>query len=376
MVNRPLMKLSLALSLVLASAASASAQESPRDILASFPESQALLYVNARRIFDEALPRVIPQQKLDEMLGGVQKETSFDPRSIHFVAVGARYREPFSMTTPPDFVVMVKGTFNAEALLSFARMAVGEKMTQETYRGKTINLFRFPEKKQETGAPPTQPEQKKEAPFPYPELAIVALDPGTVIAGVPGYVRAALDAAEGGQGRVRADLVDLVARNPDNLVSFGGDMPASLLDFAKSMGAPPNPEIERVIASLKQVQFSVSMNASDFGAHTIVRTDTPESAQVINGFVTMGLSFGKMAVEEALKKAPAAKARERAQMQAALSLISSIRNVAAGNEVQVEAAVPQATIAEFVRQEMARQSQTKKSTRKPAVRRRGRARRR
>lgn len=360
MFFKSLVRLSLASTLLIGACVVASAQTA-REILSTFPDSQALLYVNTRRVFEEALPRVVPAQELEKGFADIQKETSFDVRSIHFVAVGARFKEPFSTKVPPDFVVLVKGTFNADALLSLARMAAQGSYRQETYKGRTLDIFNFAKKETPATTQGNQaPPKQQSTPFPIPELAAVTFDPNTVMIGVPDFVRTAVDASEGGQGRVRADLLDLVARNPDTLVSLGGDIPPALLDLVKSMGMPPNAELEKVVGSLRQVQTSVSMNANDFGAHSIVRTDTPENAQTLNGLVTIGLGFARMGIEQELSKVPANKPTEKEAMQTVLNLISTLRNAANGNEVQLDASIPQATVAEFVRKEMARSKEAEK----------------
>src|SRR3712207_8910778 len=56
------------------------------------------------------------------------------------------------------------------------------------------------------------------SPIPYPEVAVMALDANTLVAGVPAYVKAVVDAA-GGQGALKASMVDLAARDPQALWS-------------------------------------------------------------------------------------------------------------------------------------------------------------
>lgn len=380
MIAKTSMRLFIAACVLACASASVSAQGA-REFLTNFPDSQVVMYVDSQRIFNEALPRLIPQAELDKMFADALREAKFDMRSIHFVAVGARFQEPVSLKTPPDFIVMVKGDFNADGLLSMARMALNENGTSEDYKGRTLTIFKMKKKEQAApaasdggdGVKPSAPP----AAFPFSELAAVSFDSNTLVVGVPAYVRAAVDAAAGEpQGRIRADLLDLVTRNPDNLLSFAGDIPASLLDMMKSMGAPQNEEINRVVASLRQVQLAVQMTAADFGVQSIVRTDTAESANGLNGLVSMGLSFARMGIEDKLQKVPAGKAREREGMQAVLDAITSVRNTASDNEVLVNFSVPQAKIATFVQQEMARRkaaaTQKKKTTPRRTTRRRAR----
>ena len=86
------------------------------------PESQAVLYINARRITNDALPRVLPQATLDQAFGEIQKNVNVDLRSIEYVVLGVRYGESLQANTVPEFGVTVRGGFNADALLSMLRM--------------------------------------------------------------------------------------------------------------------------------------------------------------------------------------------------------------------------------------------------------------
>src|SRR5918997_2931935 len=137
MIVRTSMRLFIAAAFLACAAAGVSAQGA-REHLTNFPDSQVVMYVNSQRIFNEALPRIIPQAELDKMFADALREAKFDMRSIHFVAVGARFKEPMSLKTPPDFIVMVRGDFNADGLLSMARIALNDSGATEDYKGRTL----------------------------------------------------------------------------------------------------------------------------------------------------------------------------------------------------------------------------------------------
>src|SRR2546423_13797889 len=133
----------LALLLALASNAAAQTAVDARRALASFPDSQAVLFINAHRIVNEMLPRVMPAVEYQKMLAQAQK-VGFDARGLEYVAVGARFAEPAPPSGLPEFVVVIHGDFNADSLLSIARIGLeSEKVTrrQETYGSKTIEII-------------------------------------------------------------------------------------------------------------------------------------------------------------------------------------------------------------------------------------------
>lgn len=355
MFAKAFLKLALA-SALLSAAAVASLAQGAREALAAFPDSQAVVYVDARRVLNEALPKVVPAEVLDKLFSDVKQKSGFDLRSVQFVGVGVRYKEPFSPTTPPDVVGVVKGDINATALMSLLRMAGQGKTTEETYKGRTLTVVNLA---QLTGGGEGKPSGS-----PYPELAVVSPDSNTIIFGIPSYVRAAIDAADGGQ-RLRADLLDLATRNPNNLLSFAGDIPSSLADMLRSTGMPQNDEVTRIVRSLKQTALALSMSGEDFGLQSITRTDNADTARGLNGMITIGLGLLRASIEDKAREASENPARAE-ETRSILNFLSSIKNTATDNELQIEASIPQATVAALVKKEMEKQ-QRREEERKAAV---------
>src|SRR5215203_1180142 len=203
-------RLLLPLALLFALAQSAAAQVDSRSALAGLPDSQAVLYVNARRIIHEVLPRVLTPADYAKMLSEAQK-VGFDARGIDYVAVGARLADPAPANYLPEFVVVIHGNFNADSLLALGRIAAGaQNITPrtETYGSKTLEIIDLESLNRNwesagagsgsgTGSGSGVGEGQGEAkpkPMPYPEIAVMALDANTLVAGVPSYVKAVVDA--------------------------------------------------------------------------------------------------------------------------------------------------------------------------------------
>ncbi|HLM58368.1 MAG TPA: hypothetical protein VK422_19850, partial [Pyrinomonadaceae bacterium] len=208
-----------------------------RSALTSFPESQAVLFVNVRRIIHEALPRTMPPAEYDKLLAEPQK-VGFDIRSLDYAVAGIRFADPAKPAGLPEVIVVIKGSFNADTLLALGRVALGTqkevKTRRETYGSKTIEIIDTsfisgpPKPSADGSTPPPKPS-------PYPEVAIMALDANTLVAGVPAYVRSFVDSA-GGQGRLKASTVELAAKDPNSLWSLTADIPASLPEYVKGLG--------------------------------------------------------------------------------------------------------------------------------------------
>src|SRR5438477_2979655 len=165
----------LALSFALPLSASAQAPVDARRALSSFPDSQAVLFINARRIVNEMLPRVMPPAEYRKMLAQAQNG-GFDPRGLEYAAIGMRFAEPAPTGGLPEFVVLIKGGFNADALLSLARVTLSSqnaKTRQESYGSKSIKIIDtttlskiFDE---ESG-------NQKPRTISYPEIGLTAID--------------------------------------------------------------------------------------------------------------------------------------------------------------------------------------------------------
>jgi hypothetical protein len=364
--------LPLALLFALAQAAAGQVPVDTRRALSSLPDSQAVLFINARRIVNEVLPRVMPPAEYQKMLTQAQ-QVGFDARGIEYIAVGARLADPPPANNLPEFVVVIRGNFNADAMLALARVAAGSQNVRprsETYGSKTLEIVDL---QSLGGAKPAVGAEGEAAakpnPMPYPEIAVMALDAQTLVAGVPSYVKAMVDAS-GGRGTLRSTMVDLGAREPQALWSLTVELPPNLADYLHKAGAPANAEADQMIGWVKQVSLAQGMDALNYSLSAAVQTDAPEHASAFSGLVRMGMLAAQTALNaEAAKQTP--KHKDYKKTRAALDTIKTFVNRTEGNTLILSASVPQAAVADLIKQEMAKPAPTTK----PAPR-RGRARRR
>jgi hypothetical protein len=366
--------LPLALLFALAQAAAAQAPVDARAALASLPDSQAVLYVNARRIVNEMLPKLMTPAEYRKMLTQAE-QYGFDPRGLEFAAVGVRLANPPPANNLPEFVVVVRGGFNADTMLALGRVALGAqkmKSRQETYGSKTLEILdlKAMAEQPEGGADGAAPA-KPGSPMPFPEVAVAALDSNTLVVGVPSYVRAAVDSAAG-QGALKPSLVELAAHDPQALWSLTAELPPNLAEYLHKAGAPANREADEMIGWVRQVSIAQGMDALNYTLSAAVLTDAPEHASAFSGLVRMGLLAAQTALNaEAAKQTP--RHKDYAQTRAALGAIKSFVNRTEGNTLHLSVSAPQKTVADLVRKELAPKPPAKSTRRAP---RRGRARRR
>ena len=345
-------RLLLPLALLFALAHTAAAQIDSRRALSGLPDSQAVLYVNAHRIIHDVLPRVMPPADYAKMLNEAQK-VGFDARGIDYVAVGARLADPPPANNLPEFVVVIRGNFNADTLLALGRVVAGAqniKPRSETYGSKTIEVIDL----QSLGAKPAGGADgeaaAKPTPMPYPEIAVTALDASTLVAGVPSYVRAMVDVS-GGRGGLRPSMVDLAARDPQALWSLTVELPPNLAEYLHKTGAPASQEADQMIGWVKQVSLAQGMDALNYTLSAAVLTDAPEHASAFSGLVRMGTLAAQAALnQEAAKQTP--RHKDYAKTQAGLAALKTFVNRTEGGTLHLSVSVPQKTVNQLVRQEM------------------------
>lgn len=318
----------------------------PRDALAAFPESGAVGFFNARRVFTEVLPRIMPAAELEKMFADAQREAGIDLRQVQYMGVGLRYPQAGAARgTTPEFLIVLKGDFDTTAVLANLAKEARGGHTQEAYKGRTIEVYR------KRPAPTTDGDDATPAPSSTDnELHVVVLDPRTMMfsIGSKTYIQAAIDAADG-QGRVNPQLAEVVMRNPDNLISFGGDVPASLAETLRGM-APPDPDANRFLNSVRQVQASVSMAAGsgDLKVEANLKADSAESAAWMKQTIDSKLAEGRSAMERQIQSLPPERAQDREDGQMALGVVNSVTSTASGSDLQLSITIPQAVIAKLV----------------------------
>lgn len=342
--------------------------QATRQALSTFPDSQAVVFVNVQRIFRDVLPRVVPPAEIKKAVAEVKKNLDIDLNEIEYAIAGLRLPDPPPPGAVPEFVFVLRGNFNADALIALASLGAGTQgvpSREEQHAGKTLTVFRIAkEPKPEAGgaadsgsAEPAAAESKPYTPgdmlpksSPYPEIAATTLDANTLLVGVPGYVRSALDAASGEGQRLKTALIDLAVSNPDTLSSVTIELPPDLPKWLEKSGAPRNAEAEKILGWLKQVSISSGMTATDYNLQAAVRTDTAEHANALSGMIAIGLRQAELGISKEATKTTDAK--KRRQVLTALNVVKSITNLVQGDVIALSASVPQTTVAALLRERM------------------------
>ncbi|HKP13375.1 MAG TPA: hypothetical protein VJZ91_14745 [Blastocatellia bacterium] len=313
---------------MLACAATARAQSA----IANLPESDAVVTVNARRILTETLPRLLTAEQMagvQATLEKAKKVANFDVASIESAVIGLRLNRSKPLSAPGMLLVM-RGSFNADALVSLIKIGLKDKVREEKYGAKAMALLKLSDL-MSSGGTASRPT----------EIALVALDGGTLAVGLPAYVKAALD-ADAGKGRIKPELVQMLGREPESLVRVALLVPQGFFNGILPKDAQGSEEIGRLAGSIEQIYLSFNMDAQSFPLTLVLKSNTADNAHAIAGLLQTIAQMGTSTTDKNVKP-----------------IIEALKITSQEAEVQVRTALPQEMIASFVRALFASATATK-----------------
>ncbi|HKZ03190.1 MAG TPA: hypothetical protein VJ180_13175 [Pyrinomonadaceae bacterium] len=330
-----------------------STNQAAASLLSTLPEADSLIYINPQRILNEAAPKVMPEADLAKMrqqFNDLRQFAGVDPSRIDYLVLAMRFRKPAADLTfqPPEFLIVTSGDFSADSLLTMARLALQEKLSEEKYGSKMLMLTTIDE----------IAKQSEKTPFlkSFTQLGLVALNTNTIAAGNINYLKAAVDASEGRE-RINVETLNSLLRDKDALLSLAGSPWNS---FAKSfglMGTEINARANRCESKLGDVYAAISMEGSTFKLRGAMNADNPDTAKVINSLLL------------SLLQTAASGAGEDKSAQAALKMLNITPY---DSEVRLEADIPHQMVADFIRNQMKPKTaeEAKKPSSKPVKKRR------
>lgn len=249
--------------------------------LAALPEADTLIFINSRRIFSEAAPRVMPEKDLADMrktFAEIKQFAGVDPANVDFVVLAVRFRKPSAELAfmPPEIMAVATGDFSAEALMGLARGASNGKLRDEKYGTKTLGLM--------TIEPIAKEAEKNPILKSFSEVAVVPLNANTIAVGSTAYLRAAIDAEEGNK-RISAESLSSLLRDPTALISVAG---SPLTSFSKSfglLGTEANPRAPRCDSKFGDFYGALTMDTANFILRGALNADNPDTARILNSLI-------------------------------------------------------------------------------------------
>lgn len=328
----PVILLFIALALISPAQAQTAHRTTATDPLTMLPASDVVLVIDHSRIWSEAIPHILgkdfpPLAKIMAEAEQFRTKTGIDVRSISRIAVGVRFMNPEGMMKKMDkkdiaIVIIGQGDFDANKFVDFMRREEKGKVREAQQGGQIIYTI---EESSKGGA--TRPDTEK------PALAV--LDANTIALGDLAQVRATVD-AKGGSGRLSPDLLALVTRNSNALISLAGNVPPQLAAHLAPKGSSGNTDLDKTVskffeavASIKQMHMSLGTTAAGVEAWLGARFSNTEQAQSLGDMLLGARQQYSVFIEDKILR----------------DFVNNMQITAQGDEVQLRAELPQTTIA-------------------------------
>jgi hypothetical protein len=299
------------------------------DIFAFVPKSDGIVVVDVKRLLNETLPNVFAgdSAKLAQINSEIDKfktQTGIDARTFSRAVIAARYTYPSPNVTKLEPVAIATGSFNSASVVSSARAAAKGTAREEKYGGTTITILTMNDQVKVFGLWSMRVR----------ELAIAPLNADTVAVGTPATVRDAISAGRTPQ-RESADLVTLATRDPQAVMGFGANVPASVWT-GLNLGTDA---IAQDASSIRQTYGSVGTTTTDVSVTIVARTETPTAAKNLGDTVTSLKQIAGFAILQMT-------GQKKALAESALSNLKI--NVRA-NELELRTQVAAASIASLMK---------------------------
>lgn len=298
-------------------------------LLSSLPPSDAVALIKVKRVFDEALPKLLAENpmkvaEVNEELAKFKAQTGLDPRSFNQIALGLRYTYPSEGITKVQTVALVDGDFNSGAMVAAGRLAANGKYAERKHQGKTIYVFTLDRQVKLLGLWDVRVR----------DLAVTALNGNTLAMGDLEAVQDVID-SQRTRKYANPELIEFAGRDPNAIVGFGGNVSEALLANLRIS----NDGIARELVAVRKVYGSLGMTAEDLELMLAARTvdiysaknlgDTVEGLKQLGGFFIGRLSAAKGTL--------------------ARTALSNLKITTQGNELLIKTAVSQSQVTPLMR---------------------------
>ena len=251
------------------------------------PASDAVAVIDARRFFDEAIPKLLSSQqqllaKINGHLAEFQTKTGIDARKFDKLVVGANIKREAVKDFDVDFVVLARGSMNSGSLIAGAKLGSNAGYREEKIAGHTVYIF-TPKTVVDKN---TQSDAAKAAAAKVPaELAVVALDATTLAVGSPARVRETIEP----KGSISPELTGLLTTRANPIFAFAARMPEGV----RNLLPMDNDELGKNIDSIRFLSGWADIAAGSAVMNLTAKTAAPENADGLYSTADFLRNFGK-----------------------------------------------------------------------------------
>ena len=312
--------------------------------LAGLPEADALIYVSPQRLLNEAAPRVLAPADVTKMratFADLKKSVGVDPSAIEYLVIAVRFHKPAGDLSfvAPDVMAVVGGDFSSDSIMTLGQLYLQDRVRVEKYGSKSISIGKVD---------PIAAEAAKNPIFkPYVEIGAVPLSPNSLAIGNLGYIKAAVDAADG-TGRINPVVIQSLLRDPNVLIAATGAPIATLAKSIGLYGLETSSRQSSCTTDFGNFYAAVTMTGTSFSLRGAMHADNPDTAKIIHNLLSVLMKQGASAVPD----------------QGAQKILQTLKTEARESEIVIEADIPDKVVADFIR--TAPKAQDKPSNTRPA----------
>lgn len=308
-------------------------------LLKLLPPSDAAFSLDAKRVFDESMPRVFSanQPMLNDIMAKVElvkTRTGIDLRQFEKVVGGMSAIRATETGYDYEPLILARGSFASANVIKAAKAAAAGKFREEKIGDRTVYVFSpqevTNENKKVTDNSFLSGILEKMMAGLNKEIAISEFDGSTVVIGSLARVREIFLSTP----RIDAAMQALVERKPTSVVSFGARMPKGfegVFDLDDDM-------LGQNLKAIREIAGSVDIGTDKSDLAIIAKTAEPSQAQALKDMLA-----GIQSVF-----VPVLKSSKRAEQQMYGRLLESLKMNSAGNEVTMDLSIPQDDVNKLV----------------------------
>lgn len=315
-------------------------------LVAMLPESEAVVTVDIKRLFGEAMPIMLSSKPtmvadISSKIEQMRASTGVDIRKFDLVVAGVnakrietKVEDKVSSTFIPEAVMIARGEVDSAAVINAAKTASDNKYKEESLGGKIIYVFSakdIAEKIKEKVAKDTTANKventeklNKILGMDISDMAISAVDANTIAFGNVERVRAAVE----GKTKMSSQVTSLLNRKQFSIINFAAKSPAGISDLLPI----ENDDLGKSIESIRYAfgNMDVVENNAVFG----VTAKTQQSTHAQGLFDTLDVfqALGKMLLGSS----------KRPDQQLYARLLEQAKLSRSGTEVSLDIQVPKA----------------------------------
>ncbi|CAN5389921.1 hypothetical protein BH10ACI1_BH10ACI1_00120 [soil metagenome] len=266
------------------------------ELVALLPASDGVVTMDSKRFFATALPQILSGNKgmLDEIYEKIDEfksNTGIDLRQFDQIAVGVAAKKISEKETDYESVALARGNFSADSLVKLAKFASGDKYREEKIGERTVYIF-SPKEMIEKNKPTAKNAQLQKIldmmmPRLSGETAITVYDNKTLAFGTPDRLKLMLTESK---SRVDTELVALVSRNLEAVMSFAGNMPNGMSGLIQL----DDDELGQNIDSIRQIFGSMDVVGENTIVSITAKTSDVKHAEGLQKNISDLREVGKM----------------------------------------------------------------------------------